>query len=62
MKLRTKFQDEDFRLGEEVEVRIYLTKDGSIVVYATGENSEGTHVIRYPDEEAFYDNWEEVDM
>ena len=58
-KLRTKFQDEDFELGEEVRATI----DGNynkIVVFIDKEGG-GSHTFYYKYIDDFYEDFEEVE-
>ena len=59
MKLRTKFQDEDFELGEVVDVFISNLLDYKLAL--TGEASKGGVVtIYYESLQELYDDWEDV--
>lgn len=59
MKLRTKFQDEDFKLGELVEVDIATMPDGRIKLQGEAK-AGGLHTIFYESLEKLYNDWEDA--
>lgn len=59
MRLRTKFQDEDFELGEVADVDIVTTTDGRIKARAEAMRG-GLHIIFYKTKAEFDDEWEDV--
>lgn len=59
MKLRTKFQDEDFELGEVTDVDIATTPDGRIKAQAEAMRG-GLHTIFYKTKAEFDADWEDV--
>lgn len=58
MKLKTKFQDENFELGEVVEAIVFTTEE-DITVH-TKASSGGSHTIHYNSIKDFTDNWEDA--
>lgn len=59
MKLRTKFQDEDFELGEVVDADVTTTLDDRIILQAVAK-AGGLHTIFYDKIEKLYDEWEDA--
>ena len=59
MKLKTEFQDEDFKLGEVADVNIATMPDGRIKAQAVAK-SGGVHTFFYDDLKTFTDDWEDV--
>ena len=59
MKLKTKFQDEDFELGELADVDIATMPDGSIKVQSIAERG-GLHTFFYKTKAEFDANWEDA--
>lgn len=59
MKLRTKFQDEDFDLGEVVDADVATTPDGFIKFQAEAR-AGGRHTIFYDTLERLHDDWEDA--
>lgn len=59
MKLKTKFQDEDFDLGEVVEVDIATMPDGRIKLQGEAK-AGGLHTIFYDSLEKLYNDWEDA--
>lgn len=59
MKLKTKFQDEDFELGEVADVDIATMPDGSIKVQSIAERG-GLHTFFYKTKAEFDDDWEDA--
>lgn len=59
MKLKTKFQDEDFRLGEICEASITTGRDGYIKVEAPA-NDGGWHEFYYKSFKDMLDEWEDA--
>lgn len=60
MKLRTKFQDEDFELGEVVTADIATMPDGRIKLQAAAKKG-GLHTIFYDKLENLYSEWEDYE-
>ena len=60
MKLRTKFQDEDFELGEVVTADIATMPDGRIKLQAVAKKG-GLHTIFYDKLEKLYDEWKDYE-
>lgn len=60
MKLRTKFQDEDFDLGEVVNVDIATMPDGRIKLQGKAK-AGGLHTIFYDSLDKLYYNWEDYE-
>jgi len=60
MKLKTKFQDEDFKLGEVTNVDIATMPDGRIKAQALAK-AGGFHTFFYDDLETFGDDWEDYE-
>lgn len=58
MKLKTKFQDGDFELGEVVDVYIATGADGMIILRY--EDSEGSYAFHYKSLKELYDEWEDA--
>lgn len=58
MKLRTKFEDEDFKLGEVVDAG-FLNDVSGIVVKAEGKRG-GIHTFYYSTLKEFADDWEDA--
>lgn len=56
MKLKTEFQDEDFRKGEVADVSIATIPDGRIVARAKAK-SGGEHTFYYDSLETLYNDW-----
>ena len=59
MKLKTEFQDENFKLGEVADVNIATMPDGRIKAQAVAK-SGGVHTFFYDDFKTFTDDWEDV--
>lgn len=59
MKLKTEFQDEDFKLGEVADVNIATMPDGRIKAQAVAK-SGGVHTFFYDDLKTFADDWEDA--
>jgi len=59
MKLRTKFQDEDFELGEVVDADIATMPDGRIKIQAVAK-AGGLHTIFYDKLKDLVEEWEDV--
>lgn len=59
MKLKTKFQDEDFELGEVVEADIATMPDGRIKLQAVAKKG-GLHTIFYDKLEKICSDWEDA--
>lgn len=59
MRLKTEFQDEDFKLGEVADVNIATMPDGRIKAQAVAK-SGGIHTFFYDDLKTFADDWEDV--
>ncbi len=59
MKLRTKFQDEDFELGEVVDADVATMPDGRIKLQAEAMVG-GLHTFFYDRLEKFYSEWEDA--
>lgn len=59
MKLKTEFQDEDFKLGEVADVNIATMPDGRIKAQAVAK-SGGVHTFFYDDLKTFTDDWEDA--
>lgn len=59
MRLRTKFQDEDFELGEVADVNIVTTTDGRIKARAEAMRG-GLHIIFYKTKAEFDADWEDA--
>lgn len=59
MKLRTKFQDEDFELGEVVNADVATMPDGRIKLQGVAKNG-GLHTIFYDSLEKICSEWEDV--
>lgn len=60
MKLKTEFQDEDFKLGEVADVNIATMPDGRIKAQAVAK-SGGVHTFFYDDLKTFTDDWEDYE-
>lgn len=60
MKLRTKFQDEDFELGEVVTADIATLPDGRIKLEAAAKKG-GFHTILYYSLEELNEEWEDYE-
>ena len=60
MKLETKFQDEDFKLGEVTDVDIATMPDGRIKAQAEAK-SGGVHTFFYDDLKTFANDWEDYE-
>lgn len=60
MKLKTKFQDEDFELGEVVDVTIATRASGGVTLQ--GKAKAGGYItIHYKSLKELYDNWEDYE-
>lgn len=59
MKLETKFQDENFKLGEVADVDIATMPDGRIKAQAEAK-SGGVHTFFYDDLKTFANDWEDA--
>lgn len=59
MRLRAKFQDEDFELGEVVDADVTTTPDG-FIKFQTVAKAGGRHTIIYDTLERFYSDWEDA--
>ena len=59
MKLKTEFQDEDFKLGEVADVNIATMPDGRIKAQAVAK-SGGVHTFFYDDLKTFTNDWEDA--
>ena len=59
MKLKTKFQDEDFKLGEVTDVDIATMPDGRIKAQAIAE-AGGNHTFYYDNLQEMYEKWEDA--
>lgn len=59
MKLKTKFQDEDFELGEVVDVAIATRPDGGFTLRGEAK-AGGLIAFQYHSLKELYDNWEDV--
>lgn len=59
MKLKTKFQDEDFELGEVTDVDIATMPDGSIKVQSRAKRG-GQYTFFYKTKAAFDAEWEDA--
>lgn len=59
MKLKTKFQDEDFELGEVVDADVATMPDGRIKLQAAAK-AGGFHTFFYDKLEKLYSDWEDV--
>ena len=57
MKLRTKFQDEDFELGEVVDAQIAYAHLQRFKVEAKAKKG-GLHIFYYDSVKDFTDHWE----
>ena len=60
MKLKTKFQDEDFDLGEVVDVNIATMPDGRIKAQAIAEAGK-IRTFFYEKLETFWNDWEDYE-
>lgn len=60
MKLKTKFQDEAFELGEVCDAEIFTGFDGHIVVRAKAKNG-GEHTMLYDTLKEFNEEWEDYE-
>lgn len=60
MKLKTEFQDEDFRKGEVADVSIATIPDSRIVARAKAK-SGGEHTFYYDCIEALYNDWSDYE-
>lgn len=60
MKLKTKFQDEAFKLGEVADVDIATMPDGRIKAQAVAK-SGGVHTFFYDDLKTFANDWEDYE-
>lgn len=60
MKLKTQFQDEDFKFGEVADVAIATTPDGRIMARATAK-AGGEHTLCYDNLKTFADDWEDYE-
>lgn len=60
MKLKTVFRDEDFKLGEVVEVDIATMPDGRIKVQAVAKTG-GVHTFFYNNLKTFANDWEDYE-
>ena len=58
MKLRTKFQDEDFELGEVVDVAMATMPDGRVILRGKAAKG-GLHTFYYKSLKDLTDNWED---
>ena len=58
MLLKTKFEDEDFKLGEVVVATMGTGVDGRMVVRAKAK-SGGFHTFHYADKKQFDEDWED---
>lgn len=58
MKLKTKFQDEDFELGEVADVDIATMPDGRIKAQAVAK-AGGLHTFSYSTKAEFDEAWED---
>ena len=58
MKLKTKFQDEAYKLGEVADVDIATMPDGRIKAQAVAK-SGGVHTFFYDDLKTFANDWED---
>lgn len=59
MKLKTEFQDEDFKLGEVADVNIATMPDGRIKAQVVAK-SGGVHTFFYDDLKTFTNDWEDA--
>ena len=60
MKLKTVFQDENFKLGEVADVSMATIPDGRIVARATAKVG-GEHTFYYDSLEAVYNDWKDYE-
>lgn len=60
MKLKTKFQDEDFELGEVTDADVATMPDGRIKLQAKAKDG-GLHTIFYDKLEKLYSEWEDYE-
>lgn len=59
MKLKTKFQDEDFELGEVIDVTIATRPDGGFILRGEAK-AGGSMTFSYKSLKELYENWEDV--
>ena len=60
MKLKTAFQDENFKLGEVADVSMATMPDGRIVARAAAKVG-GEHTFYYDSLEAVYNDWKDYE-
>jgi len=60
MKLKTEFQDENFKLGEVADVNIATMPDGRIKAQAVAK-SGGIHTFFYDDLKTFTNDWKDYE-